>query len=385
MKAKEYQAVATTFIGFEEIAAKEVKELIGKKATAKKATVYFSATQEELAKLCYTTQSLRRVLQLIGTFSTNASLTTLKEACTTVLKKTDMTFLNGRRFRVECERHGEQQFTSNDAAATIGAVILEENNEAIVDLDDPEYIIYCTIYDTECILGIDFSGFDLTKREYKIYAQSNILNAAFAYCAVRYAGYTGKEKLVDPVCGVGLIPVEAALYETHISVRMHQKDEFQFRHFLSIDLNTLDKEPVKNKGESITLFGYDVMLRNIEAAKKHAKLAGVSKEVTFARGDVEWIDTKCDEKSVDIIVTQPPVEGRAITEKTMEKFYKEFFYQVEFILKDNGKMILLCQKTGCLKQVLEYFTIVEEHTAWQGEQAFILVTLKKAKKKKEES
>ncbi len=377
MNTQESPALATTFVGFEEIAAQEVKELIGKKCTTKKGVVFFSASQEELAQLCYKAQSLRRVLSLLLIFSSDASLKTLKDACTSILKKEEVSFLTKHRFRVECERQGSHQFTSHEAAAAIGALFLEKNKEAIVDLDDPEYIFYCCIRNRECFLGIDFSGFDLTKREYRIYGQSNILNAAFAYCSVRYAGYIGAQTLLDPCCGVGLIPLEAALYAAHVSPRFHQKDQFQFHHFLSLDFQSIDKEILKKKKNNVTLFGYDVLLRNIEAARKHAKLAGVSKDITFSRGDIEWIDTKFDEKSVDIIVTQPPVEGKAIPEKSMEKFYKEFFYQSEFILKDSGKIVLLCQKTGCLKKILDCFTIVNEHIAWQGEQQFIIVTLQK--------
>ncbi len=372
-------ALTLTFRGFEAIAALEVKEILGKKATCATEYITFPATDTELAELCYKTQAARRVLRLFGTFSFS-TFDSLVASTTALLEKADLSLLSGKTFRVECERYGNHSFTSQETAAALGGVFLREQPQTSVGLDDPDIIIYCFIRDDLCILGIDFAGFDLSKREYKIYAQTHMLNAAFAYCAVRYTGYTGKQALVDPLCGVGLLPLEAALFATHMSPRFYQKQNFLFHRFLKIDLGMFDKELPKKVLDTISLRGYDVHLRNLEASKKHAKLAGVAKHITFARGDIEWIDTKVDEKSQDIVVAQMPVEGRAVSEKDMLKLYKEFFYQLEFVMKDTGIMVLLCQKTGVLKNALEYFAIVQEHTAWQGEQQFILVTLKKVKK-----
>lgn len=378
-KALSSPAIVLTFRGFEAIAALEVKEILGKKAASQKEHVTFCATDLELAELCYKTQTARRILRVFGTCSFT-SLDALLASVTALLEQADLSLLSGKTFRVECERYGSHSFSGQEAAAALGGVFLKQQPNTSVHLDDPDILLYCFIRDDFCILGIDFAGFDLSKREYKIYAQSHMLNAAFAYCAVRYTGYTGKEALVDPVCGVGLLPLEAALFAVHMSPRFYQKQNFLFHRFLTVDLSQFDKELSKKALDAISLRGYDVHLRNLEASKKHAKLAGVVKYITFARGDIEWIDTKVDEKSQDIVVAQMPVEGRAVSEKDMLKFYKEFFYQLEFVMKDTGIMILLCQKTAVLKNALEYFTIVKEHIAWQGEQQFILVTLKKVKK-----
>lgn len=392
---KTQNVLGITFIGFEAVAGQEVEEILSKKATAGKGIIMFSATDNELAELCYKTQTLRRVLRLWGksTIEKESTLEDCKKQWNDIIKKQDLSFFSGKTFCVVCERQGEHGFTSRDAAALLGECILEQQQKAKVNLEDPDIIVFCFLRGNECCIGIDFAGFDLSKREYKIYNQTNTPNAGFAYCTVRFAGYAGKEVLLDPLCGVGILPLEAALFTAQVSPRFHQKELFLFNRFLKkpIDLSTFDgkekeekktkrekkkEEEEKNEGQII---GFDVHLRNVEAAKKHAKLAGVEKAVRFARADMEWIDTKVEEKSVDIIVAQMPVEGKAIPERELEKFYKELFYQLEFVLKDAGKMVLLCQKTAVLKKMLQHFSIVDEHAAYQGEQEFVLVTLKKKK------
>ncbi|PIN77177.1 hypothetical protein COV16_07120 [Candidatus Woesearchaeota archaeon CG10_big_fil_rev_8_21_14_0_10_34_8] len=361
-------AIATTFEGFEEIAVQEIKELIGKKATSNKGIVLFSATDKELAKLCYLSQSLRSILRLYKNFSFSDLDDFKKKA---VLKKSDVFVFADRSFRAECHRKGKHNFSSQDVAALFGEIILGLQKKTSVDLDDPDIIASCIINENICYLGIDFAGFDLTKREYKIYSQQTTLNAGFAYCAVRFAGYSGKEVLVDPMCGIGTIPLETGLFASHVSPRFYQKDIFIFNKILDIDLEEFDnKKDVDKK-----IVGYDVHLRHIESAKKMAKLAGVGKVIYFSRADLEWLDTKQDENDIDLIVTQPPVEGKAVIIKDMEKLYKEFFHQVEFVMNKKGKIILICQKTDVLKKYLKFFKIVKEHIAYQGKQKFIIVVL----------
>lgn len=370
-------AFATTFRGFEQAALQEIQELLGVSATLGTGFLTFCATDLQLAELCYKSQALRSVLRVFGQCSFAETLDSLEREAAQLLKHADLSILTGHTFRVECERSGDHAFTSRDVAALVGKQICALYPALVVDLKNPEITVFCYVQNDICFLGIDFAGCDLTKREYKIYTQANTLNAGFAYCFVRFAGYTGKEILVDPHCGVGLFPIEAALFATKTSPRFYQKDIFAFHKFLSVDLSLFDKNVPIKQAKKISLTGYDVHLRNMEAAKKHAKLCNVQKFVSFARADMEWMDTKVDEKGADIIVCQTPVEGRAFPEKDLEKFYKEFYYQLEFILKDNGKMVLLCQKTGILKKMLDYFVIIDEHLVYQGEQEFTIVTMKK--------
>jgi 23S rRNA G2445 N2-methylase RlmL len=368
------KACAITFIGFEAVAAQEIKELIGAKAVLHKGVITFSASDKELARLCYKAQSLKRVMRLFGTFSfTNTD--NWKKQTHALLKKTDCSVFSKRSFKAVCFRFGKHHFVSNDIAALYGEAILAVEKNTKVDLSDPDFLASCVIIDNESYIGLDFAGVDLSKREYKIYGHSSTLNASFAYCALRFSGFHGTESMVDPLCGVGTIPLEAGLFAAQISPRFYQKDIFSFHHFLEIDMNQFDTDLDKSK--NISIVGYDQQLRHVTAANKMAKLAGVHKIVSFSRADIEWLDTKLDEKSVDIIIAQPPVEGKALEVKDMEKLYQEFFYQVSFVLATKGKIVLLCQKTALVRKMCEGFTIVDEHIAMQGQQKFTLVVMEK--------
>jgi 23S rRNA G2445 N2-methylase RlmL len=365
-------ACVTTFIGFEAIAAQEVQELIGAKGTLGKGIMTFTASDEELAKLCYFIQGSKHVLRLYGEFSFT-DLDDWKKQASTLLEKIDLSAFASHTFKAVCSRTGKHTFKSSDVAAAYGELLLDVQQETKVDLDDPDLTVSCIIEDNHCLLGLDFAGVDLSRREYKIYGHSSTLNASFAYCAARYAGFTGKEALVDPMCGVGTIPLEAGLFAAKVSPRFYQKDIFSFHCFMDIDLGDFDEE----SEQKITIIGYDQQLRHITSANKMAKLANLNKVVSFSRADLEWLDTKLDEKAIDIVISQPPVAGRALTDKDMEKVYKEFYYQVSFVLAKKGKIVLLCQKTDVAKKMIDGFFIVDEHHAMQGQQKFTLLVLEK--------
>ena len=114
------------------------------------------------------------------------------------------------------------------------------------------------------------------------------------------------------------------------------------------NFDKLDKEIKLDKKQNI--LAYDSQLRNISAAKKNAKIAGIQKQIGFARMDIEWLDTKLNKESVDKIITNPPVITE-INKKNMEKLYKEFFYQCNFILKKNGKIVLITKNSESVKNI----------------------------------
>ena len=52
--------------------------------------------------------------------------------------------------------------------------------------------------------------------------------------------------------------------------------------------------------------------------------------------DIDWLDTKFKENSIDKIISVMPSPTHLYPLKDVEKVYKEFFYQIKFILKNNG-------------------------------------------------
>ena len=363
------KAFAISVKGFEDIGKAEVKTIINADATIEDNVLFFETTEDNLAKLTYKTQSLKRTVQFLTTAEITADLKQTEENLKTALGNIKLPdFAKGKTFKVLTKRIGEHPYRSQDISTAVGKQFKLKAN-----MDNPEIIIYVYINITKAYIGVDYAGMDLSKRDYKIYPHPQALNGAVAFSTLKLADYDNTKTILDPFCGSSSITIEAALFATNTSQNLFRKDKLQCTRFLDIDLKQFDKSNEKHE----KIFSFDMNNHHISTSKKNAKIANVHKSLSFSRMDVEWLDTKLDKESIDIIASQPPTVGRALSEKEVEKIYKEFFYQTKFILKPKGIIIFIARKVDLLEKTATDFTIIEKRDVWQGEQKFEVIVLKR--------
>lgn len=375
--------------GIEDIAALEIKELIKAKAEIKDSCIIFNIKKlEDLCLLCYKAQSVEKILFLFDFFDFKDDF---NEKIGEIIKKIKFNDWLDKKttFRVTCKKVDNEQLSSEEIAGNIGALIIEnikknKRYKQKVELDNPDITFLIFINKNTAYFGIDFSGKDLHKREYKLFAHPGSLRATIAYSLVRIADLKKKEILLDPFCHSGEIPIEAALFTTRFPVNYYSKEKFAFLKFKPLKkfafndfFESIDKKIVKSKKPLINCF--DSKLMNINAAKKNAKIAGINKSINFSRMDVEWLDTKLDKESIDKIITHPVEISKNVDVKDIEKVYNEFFYQAEFILKKNGKVVVIIRDSDLLKKVggKYKFKVEEEREVWCGKQGFKVLVLQK--------
>lgn len=355
------KALAIVFKGIEEAAKKEIENIISKKAEIRPACLLFEASEEEIVRLCYKSQTLQRVISLFKSFKiTDDFEKDIKDN----ISNCDFSLLADKTFKVECKRIGKHAFSSQDIEAYTGEVILDNVSTKVV-MDNPEREIFVYIFDNDCYIGLDFCGFDLSKREYKVFTHASDFNGAVASSFLYFLGYSGKEKLLDPFCMTGTLLVEAALFSTGKSAHFFQKEKFLFNKFLEIDLTKFDEDK-----EAGNIFGFDSLMHNISSAKKNSKIAGISQKINFSRIDVDWLDTKFGENEIDIILTKPKEPSKVVSEKDATRLLKELFHQASFVLKKDGKMGLILEKPDFAKPLAENFKLEKEIEIMQGKKKF---------------
>ncbi|MCX6707112.1 MAG: THUMP domain-containing protein [Candidatus Woesearchaeota archaeon] len=374
------QAIAITNPGIESIAEKEIVELIKPKITGTEESVVFFRPKEliDLCVLCYKAQSLSKVMLLKDMITFRD-----KNEIFCAAKKLDFSdfIKKGLKFKVKCMHTGEHDFNSIEIEEGIGA-----NIKGDVDLDNPDVIIFVYINKNRCYIGIDFSGFDMSKRQYRVFNLKESLKATVAYSLLRIADYRKKDFLLDPFCGSGVIPIEAALFGSDFPVNYFTKNNFLFLKFdcfrnIGFDkfFEKIDKKIVKKN--SLKIYGYESMLGYVKASHKNAKIAGINKSINIRRVDLDWLDTKVDKTKVDKIVTTPP----QLTErnsKVIEKLYKEFFYQAEFVLKKNGIIVVVSETEETKKMIEKHasqfkFKITKEMKIMQGKKQISALVIKR--------
>lgn len=373
----------TTHKGMEDIAAMEVKELIGSESRIDESCVVFGIkSYEDLFILCYKSQSAIGVCCLLSEFDYNGIFDDFEKNIGKI--KFDEWLGKDSMFRVKCIRNYEDDVASAETESKLGEIIIGHIQKKYgykqkVDLEKPEIIVFFCLTAKRCYAGIDFAGFDLSKRYYKIFQHAADIKGTIAYSLVRIAGYSKNETMLDTFSGSGTMPIEAALFSSNFPVRHFDKGKFiflKFKKFKDFDFNKLfmrlDEEVSDDKPR---IYNVDLSMKNINYAKKNSKIAGIDKKISFSRMDAEWLDTKFEKGKIDKIVTKMPNSNG-------NELYNEFFYHAEFILNDKGKIVLIGNNELIEKYSSKYkFEISGQREIFSGKMKYEVFILAKQEQK----
>ena len=361
------KGILITNKGLEKVSAKEIKKILKTKSIIKESLVEFEINDcRDLCKIAYRSQSARRVILLLKKFKIE-SLDDLEKI---QIKELDKWLVN-KSFRVLSERNGIHNFNSLDVTRKIYQLL-----EYRVDFNNPEVLLYAFINQKDIYFGIDFSGFDLGKRDYNIFIHRESLKANIAYAIVSLARIRPSDIILDPFCKSGLIMIETAKKLLSKPIHEHKKKEFAFNRLdLGFDVNKFFKiEDSKQDLKNLNLFGFDKANNNIISAKKNAYIGNVYDFINFENCDLNWLNTKFEDNSVDKIITKMPV-FKNVMNKIAEKIYGEFFHQTDLILKKKGKIIILSNLKEIVEKTKGKFIIKKEFKIMSGKAAWNIYIL----------
>lgn len=383
------QILAITSKGIEDIAALEIEEMLKVKPKMLPSAVIFEVRDlKEVVKLAYVGQSFDKLLFLFDYFDFHSE-DDFKEKLKKIIEKIDFDIWLDKKATFKASCRNFSSIPSEEISAYIGEQIIaqikkKKKYSQKVDLEKPDVIFFAYIIENTAYIGVDTTGFEHHKRHYKIFNHPASLRGTIAYALVRISEYNSNELLLDPFCGSGVIPIEAALFSSRFPLHYYHKDKFAFlrlKPFARINCEKLFREVDKKivKSKKVLIKGSDSQLQCVTASNKNAKIAGIGNYVNFSRIDIEWLDTKFKQNTMDKIVTHPPMPSAHINAKAMEKLYKEFFYHAEFILKKKGKIAMISNAADLLKKAAEQyrFKVIHERSIWHGMQEMKVIVFEK--------
>lgn len=306
------------------------------------------------------------------------------------------TWLSGRSFKVSCTKSFSQQDAddvlevppSKEMAGLAGAAICAACPEAKVKLDGPEVVVQLVYLKGALALALDLCGFDLSKREYRVFDHSHAVRASVAAAAFALAQWKQKQILVDPLGKAGILVIEAALAASGRQVHRFQKDRFLLMRLGGQFTKALVRKAMKalddrerEMGQS--LYHQDQSQHFVAAAKKNAKIAGVDKLIRFSRTEVSWLDLRFKEHTVSVVLTQVPMPGKSNARKDIEEMLAELFYQAAYVLAESGAVVLICPDSAIAKTGAgrHGFILERELNIYQGMLPLVLQRWVAAKRK----
>lgn len=185
------------------------------------------------------------------------------------------------------------------------------------------YPLEVAINKDKVLLTLDTSGSSLFKRGYRVAKGGAPLKENMAAALVLLAHWYPEKPFVDPVCGSGTLPIEAALIGHNIAPGFNR--DFACESFAWVDPKLA--QMVRDKADSqanydieLDIWGYDIDGKMIEIAKQNALEAGLAASVNFKQMALKDFKTT---KEYGVIVANPPYGERLSDQTSVRQLYKQ--------------------------------------------------------------
>ena len=185
------------------------------------------------------------------------------------------------------------------------------------------YPIYVFAHKDIFNLYIDTSGNNLHKRGYRQNSNLAPIKETLAATMLDLTPWHWDRILIDPMCGSGTIPIEAALKGLNIAPGINRNFGAEQWQFISKDTWDNAREEFRSlekRDRQFLVQGYDIDFRALRTARENARLAGVDKNIHFQQRDVKELQSS---DKYGFIVTNPPYGVRLEDKKSVEVLYKE--------------------------------------------------------------
>ncbi|MEM9811970.1 MAG: class I SAM-dependent RNA methyltransferase [Pseudomonadota bacterium] len=175
------------------------------------------------------------------------------------------------------------------------------------------------IVDDLATISLDTSGAPLHRRGLKQAVGKAPLRETLAAAFLRQCGHRADEPLIDPMCGSGTLPIEAA--EMALGLAPGRARTFAFERLMSFDRDTFAKlTPALADRLPAPVFGQDRDAGAITASRANAERAGVASQITFTCQPISELSPEgCD--GPGLVLVNPPYGGRIGTAKRLPALY----------------------------------------------------------------
>ena len=347
---EEFELVAKTFHGLEEVLAKELTELGASNIEIGNRMVAFTGDKALMYKANFCLRTAIRILKPIKHFQANTADEVYENVKAIAWEK----YLdNTKSFAIDAVVFSNEFRHSKFVAYKVKDAIVDyfrdkTGERPSVRINNPDVLLNIHIAEDRCTLSLDSSGESLHRRGYRQEAVEAPLNEVLAAGMILMTGWKGECDLIDPMCGSGTIPIEAALIARNIAPGVFRK-EFAFEKWVDFDQDLFDSiynDESQEREFNHKIYGYDNNPKANEIATHNVKAAGLSKEIVLKLQPFQQFEQP---KEKSIIITNPPYGERISTEDLLG-LYKMIGERLKHAFAGNVAWIL-SYRDECFDQI----------------------------------
>lgn len=348
--SEQFEMIAKTFQGLEEILAEELTVLGANDIQIGRRMVSFSGDKRMMYKANFCLRTAIRILKPIKQFSARDAdqvYTQIQAIPWEDYLDVDKTFAVDAVVFSEEFRHSK--FVSYKVKDAIVDYFREKTGKRpSVRINKPDMMLNIHIAQTTCTLSLDSSGESLHRRGYRQEAVEAPLNEVLAAGMVLMTGWRGECDLIDPMCGSGTIPIEAALIARNIAPGVFRKG-FAFENWVDYDADMFDEvynDDSQEREFTHKVYGYDNSPQANEIALHNIKAAGVSKDVVLKLQPFQQFEQPAHKS---VIVMNPPY-GERISTNDLLGLYQMIGERLKHAFAGNEAWVL-SYREECFDQI----------------------------------
>lgn len=347
---QEFELIAKTFMGLENVLAQELTQLGANNVRIGRRMVSFKGDKEMMYRANFQLHTAIRILKPIAHFKAKSAEDMYDE-----VKKIDWSkyILDGKTFSVDSVVYSDEFRNSRFVTYKVKDAIVDQFREKTgtrpnISVSNPDIRLNIHIAEDQATLSLDSSGESLHRRGYRQESVEAPLNEVLAAGMILMTGWKGDTDFIDPMCGSGTLPIEAALIARNISPGVFRK-EFAFEKWPDFDKDLFDEiynDDSQEREFTHHIYGYDIDMKCVNTANLNIRAAGLSKDITIQQADFKNFE-KPAEKS--LLIMNPPY-GERISTPNLMATYKMIGERLKHQFAGNEAWVL-SYREECFEQI----------------------------------
>lgn len=323
---KRYELVVPCHFGLESVTKREIYDLGYEITKVEDGRITFEGDEEAICRANIFLRSAERVLLQVGRFKA----TSFEELFQGIKAIPWEEYIpeNGKFWVKKASSIKSKLFSPSDIQSIVKKAMVERMKQRYhkdwFEEDGAPYPVRVFLLKDEVMVTLDTSGDSLHKRGYRLMTSKAPLTETLAAALIMLTPWKADRILVDPFCGSGTFPIEAAMIAANIAPGMNR--EFTAEQWTNLipkqlwyDAVTEAREMI-DKDVSVDIQGYDIDPEVVKAARENAKRAGVDHMIHFQQRAVADLRHP---KKYGFIISNPPYGERLEDKADLPKLYGE--------------------------------------------------------------
>lgn len=326
MATKVYELIAPCHFGLEAVLKKEILDLGYEISKVEDGKVTFLGDAEAICRANIFLRTTERILLKVGSFKA----VTFEELFqgTKALPWEEYIPQDGRFWVKKANSIKSKLFSPSDIQSIMKKAMVERMKQgygvSVIPETGADYPVRVSLYKDIVTVALDTTGESLHKRGYRKLTSKAPIEETLAAALIMLTPWNKDRILVDPFCGSGTFPIEAAMMAANMAPGMN-------RSFLSEDWKQIiprkcwyeamdEAQEMVDDTVSVDIQGYDLDPEVIKAARANAELAGVAHMIHFQQRPVAELSHP---KKYGFLITNPPYGERIEDKKNLPALYTQ--------------------------------------------------------------